>query len=490
MRLDCLTIVTCCTPSYATYLPEWAESLAAMTMHPAEVCIVLVGEDDQVEPQVAACLGVLAAAGIQARVRVIGPSNIGHARNVAVSMASTEWVQHFDCDDLAMPHMLEEARKYMRDADVIALGYERSGDLASGPAIRRKLYRPSRGKTTLESGAPASGVSPFRRRFWERSPYPEDMEGGWDTALWLGFAHQNARFVPTGRHCFWYRQHADSTFNKRRLDTRKTAKVGTRLQSLRRGDMGTSLIVPLSDANPSSRQDSWDWLRQRYRALLPELEIVTAVYAGRPWCKGAAVNDAVARSTGEVLVIADADCWVAPHAIREAVEAVRTGAAPWVVPHGDVHRMDMESTDRVTALEPSAGIDQVLQGAELIRRPYRGYAGGGVVVVSRPGFDYAGGFPDQFLGWGCEDEAFAVALDTLLGPHLRLGADLWHFWHPQGPRNADVHYRRNRQLLASYRLASGDEDAMWRVVTGRPDRPMTVHYRRLKEARRRIRGAA
>src|SRR5690606_13153907 len=208
-----------------------------------------------------------------------------------------------------------------------------------------------------------------------------------------------------------------------------------------------------SDANPPSREASWAWLRRRYEALLPELEIVTAVHTGRPWCKGRAVNEAVERSTGEVLVIADADCWVDPATLRGAVELVRSSEAPWVVPHGSVHRMDEASTDRILEQEPDAEVSALFAAAQLIREPYRGYAGGGIVVVSRPGFDYVQGFPEAFTGWGCEDEAFAYALDTMLGQHARLEADLWHFWHPPGLRTSDGSYRQNRKLLRVYEQA-------------------------------------
>jgi hypothetical protein len=71
------------------------------------------------------------------------------------------------------------------------------------------------------------------------------------------------------------------------------------------------------------------------------------------------------------------------------------------------------------------------------------------------------------VGWGAEDEALAVILDTLLGPHIRLTAPLVHLWHPpQETRRHSPAYRANRQQLRRIRQVAGDELAMWAMVRG------------------------
>lgn len=461
MKLD-IGIVTCCTPNYAKYLAEWAASIIALKTKPTLCAIVVNGQDRKAAEMVQAAVKMIGDSGVLATWKVIPAANIGVSRNAAVAMADTEWVMHFDVDDRLMPHALCDIAALASKADVVALGYERFGDLKAGPANRTRVYRNSQGQATLDSVAPSSGVSPFRRKFWERSPYRTDMEGGWDTALWLGFAHLNARFVATKRPCFYYRQHADSVFNARRKDAQKTARVGMKLRSLRRGDNGVSLIVPRSQGDHSSRAASWEWLQARYRAQMPELQIVIGKHMGQPWCKGVVVNAAVEQSSGEVLVIADSDCWVDPATLREAVELVRTNRAPWVVPHTNVHRLDQASTEKRLLAPPTTELR--LAGVTYDRKPYIGYAGGGIVVVGRAALDYAGGFPTGFVGWGCEDEAFALCLDSLLGHHTRLGADLWHFWHPIGQRLKDAYYQRNRKLFQQYKSAARNAESLWHFI--------------------------
>jgi len=432
-----LAVVTCCR-DYGRFLDDWARSLVALTVRPELVGIVDAGSRDDTPDRIREASAYLEAAGIRVETRRIDSRNLGTARNAAVEIADGfEWVQHFDVDDTAMPHMVADFAELADRADVIPAGYERNGNLAAGPRNRRRLYSSSRGASTLRSGAPASGVSPFRRSFWERSPYREDMPGGWDTALWIGFAHLDARFVPTRRPVFWYRQHAGSTFNDRRKNERRTQFVGCQLAALRRGDSGVTVLVPWQPDN-GPRDAAWAWVRRRYEELRPDWQIVEGSCGAGEWRKGLAVQAGLAQARGDVLVIADADCVVDLEAIDEAIQHVRAGAA-WAIPHRLVHRLDSASTSHILESEPRG----VELGGRTIRKPYEGYAGGGVFVIRRDRYEASGGIPHRFSGWGAEDEALAVILDALIGDHVRLEADLWHLWHPPGRRGSHPRYQEN-----------------------------------------------
>jgi GT2 family glycosyltransferase len=459
-----LAVVTSCH-NYGRYLAEWTGSLVALTTWPRVVALVDNGSTDATPAQMEAAARLLRAAGLpDVRTERMALANFGAARNRAVELgAGTEWVMHMDADDTFMPHCLDEVARLMPSADVIPLGYQRSGDLAAGPSNRTRLYQHSRGQSTLKSSAPASGVSPFRRALWEHTPYRDDMPGGWDTALWIGFAHQNARFVAVRtRPCFFYRQHADSIFNTRRVNRRRGRRVGAKLQNLRRGRTGVSVLVPRRSDGGGPRDVAWAWLRARYEALYPEWEVVEGTDIGGPFCKGAAVADAVGRSRGNTLVIADADCVMSAEALREAVALVEIGEAPWVVPHTLVHRLDRAASEAVVALGSRA--DPPFKGA-YARKAYVGFAGGGFIVVDASAWDATGGMPMAFAGWGAEDEATAVILDTLVGPHVRLEHDLWHLWHPHARSDsAKAQQLANRVLYRQLASLAGDPDALFGVL--------------------------
>lgn len=461
--MDSLTIVSSCV-GYGQYLDEWARSILGLRKRPGAVRLLTHGnEEDRL-------LGIraferLAAAGLDAR-HDHSPErlDLGVARNRAVAMSSSEWVMHLDADDQLMPHALEEFAAVAPAADVIGAGYERSGDLRAGPSNRKRIYSPSTGLEALDQVAPCSGVSPFRRSFWERSPYRTDMRGGWDTALWIGFARLGARFRPTSRPVFWYRQHADSVFNRRRKVRDWTYLiVTTQLRCLRRYPGGVSVLVPRDERGGSGRSEGWRAVRRHYETHHPSWELVEGLSSADRWSKGEAVADALSRATGSLLVIADADCLIPPAQLEASVELVRSGQAPWAVPHGRVLRLSPATTASwISALDgnptafPPATVE--IDDGALARPAYAGYAGGGVFVAPRAVYEASGGIPLAFRGWGSEDQAIGAILDCLAGPHHRGSADLVHLWHePQRTKGTQTGNHQRYAAVASAARRSPDE---------------------------------
>lgn len=173
---------------------------------------------------------------------------------------------------------------------------------------------------------------------------------------------------------------------------------------------------------------------KRVRGLYPWP--VTVALGGSPWSKAAAAMPAVTSSSADVVVLADADVWT--DGIHEAVREVEAGAA-WGVPHRGVYRLTEASTANLVLGEP-------WEHLETCERPYLGVEGGGVVVTHRSLLMQVPLDP-RFVGWGSEDEAWAIALRTILGPPWRGKAPLVHLWHPPQPRIS-----RARGSEASWRL--------------------------------------
>lgn len=227
--------------------------------------------------------------------------------------------------------------------------------------------------------------------------------------------------------------------------------------------MSISLIVPLTSSGPE-RIRNWLWCRRRYEHFHPDWEIVVA---GDPeaggWSKGRAVDAAVAASRGDILVLADADLLIAPSALTRAVES--TSHEQWVVPHSAVYRLTEPAT-RSLALnhEPTSVEVHTLAREHLARRLYQGPAGGGYVVLTRQAYETVGGIDPRFLGWGGEDISFARALDTLVGPHERIGSPVWHLWHPPLYGRKRVGSPANEALAGRYVDAKGDVEAMRALV--------------------------
>jgi glycosyltransferase involved in cell wall biosynthesis len=445
LPVSTLGTVTTVGGRYCTYIDDWTDRLLRQQRRPDRIVVVDNGADNPARVKTA-------AERLGAHLIVMPWTvNYGRARNIGIEACDTEWVHHADVDDLLYPHAIAETYGYMPDADVIAWGW----DLAHGYRELKRIYRPTRGPSTLTSPGPASGLSPFRRTLWEQHPYRDDLPSAWDTGLWRGFGHLNARFVPTRRTMFGYRYHNDSVFHARQASGDRT--VGRRLAELAAHHPDeTMVVVPWRDQGCPHRQAAWGWCKARW--LDYGYPVVEADCDG-PWNKPAALNETIADLDCRTLIVADADVMIPKADIDRAVR--QSWTHPWVVPHGDVHRFGEQATARI------------YQGAEptpdRVMKPYRGLPGGGLFVISRQQWHEAGGMDRRFVGWGAEDEAFAQAADSLLGPHLRGTVDLWHLYHPPGLRTSHPDWQANADLWRHYKTAAGrGREAMKTLIGGRP----------------------
>lgn len=219
--------------------------------------------------------------------------------------------------------------------------------------------------------------------------------------------------------------------------------------------MTVSVVVPWSPGCPH-RERAWEFVRARYEGL----EIVTGDSPPGPYNRSAAIVNGARRASGDVLLIADADVFLAGELDQVVAEATRVG---WAVPHLLLHRLSPESTDQVIAGADWRGLPLSTDNRQ-DRRPYKGNETGTMVAVRRDVLLEVP--PDvRFVGWGSEDQAWAMALRTIVGKPWRGTDDLVHLWHPPQPRlTRVVGTEENRRLLNRYRRARQSVAAMRSLV--------------------------
>lgn len=181
--------------------------------------------------------------------------------------------------------------------------------------------------------------------------------------------------------------------------------------------MRPAVLIPFGGTCPY-RLAALDHITERHR------QAGRTVVVGRcegPWVKATAIADALDRTDADLLAISDADVWIDD--LDDAFTAARS--APWVVPHLPVHRLTGRATGGVLAGGPFT--------LDLDQPAYRGWPGGGIVVLTRSTYDRIP-LDSRFVGWGQEDNSWALALTGLAGPPKRLRGTLWHLWHPPSPR--------------------------------------------------------
>lgn len=213
--------------------------------------------------------------------------------------------------------------------------------------------------------------------------------------------------------------------------------------------------MPYRPGDPD-RDSTWAWIKTHHAHLHSGWEIVEGDTPGQ-WNKPRAVNGAVERSTGDVLIIADADVIPDPVALERA-----TTEGTWVAPFDPVYRLHRSASQQVLESWPTHRLKDPadwIPEADLARRVYHGTPGGGVVVLPRETFDLVGGMDERFIGWGGEDVAFGWALGALAGPAVQYDAPLIHLWHRPQDKTGWMP-DASQALNFRYRQADGDPTAM------------------------------
>lgn len=249
-----------------------------------------------------------------------------------------------------------------------------------------------------------------------------------------------------------------------------------------------SLVVPFRP-DVQWRADVWNWLHEYWRHELPEAEIIVSGDDNVPFCKTAAVNRGVARATGDVIVILDADCLTTAGVIRHCAKQIRTARARgerlWFMPYRRFFRLNQETSEKLLTMDPALPIvlkdplpvDCIDAGTES-GVPYGHWYGALIQIHPRESFEVTWGMDERFRGWGGEDVAFMLAVDTLYARHKTVDAPVYHVWHPsikgtwaktrqwEGQPKPEM----NDKLTTQYEAAFNDPKLMRRLVDGDPVR--------------------
>jgi len=249
---------------------------------------------------------------------------------------------------------------------------------------------------------------------------------------------------------------------------------------------GISLLVPYRNDGGEGRRDNWDWLRQYWEHTLPEAEIILGDAPGNPFSKTCAINAAFRKSTGDVLVQIDADCYIDPAVILDCAKEIRIGRgrAPreevWFVPFRHLYRLNRPSTLLLIGSDPC---DPFRFGSPPDEEDVGPTSGSGfghwygalIQIYPREAFEMVHGMDARFRGWGGEDISFTFVLDTLFGEHRTTDNQvltLFHTIQAKPKTNPDLlrlwdgqeDPRKNWNLAGRYRTALRNPEVMRGIV--------------------------
>jgi cellulose synthase/poly-beta-1,6-N-acetylglucosamine synthase-like glycosyltransferase len=191
-------------------------------------------------------------------------------------------------------------------------------------------------------------------------------------------------------------------------------------------------------------------------ALAKNIKYLHAYNPG-PFNKSWGMNVAFRQSSGDILIVSDADMLIQAVDLQRAVSACEKEMDA-VRPYGVLIDMTADETK------------EFLQHGELPDVPAeeRGYdrehvkeslcTAGGIYIITREFFVRSGGMDERFSGWGGEDDAMSVKMQSMsLRVAIARNATGWHLWHPRSERYDHDGYQLNRNLLQHYQQLSKNE---------------------------------
>ena len=207
-------------------------------------------------------------------------------------------------------------------------------------------------------------------------------------------------------------------------------------------------------------------------------------------------------------MIVDADVYISVESILECAKEIRNaekkGRKLWFIPYRQLYRLTTYASKKVLNSDPKSPFTfssppkekyytnkTEFQGTPVSRIGH--WYGAMIQIMSRKAFYEVGGWDWRFSGWGGEDHAAMVAMDTLYGPHKTLPSQVLHLYHPMiisGNSDDAVNKRRlwtnqkevgaNDALSGRYYYSNGNPERMRKLVNEFKDKNLNIQPQKNK----------
>lgn len=225
-----------------------------------------------------------------------------------------------------------------------------------------------------------------------------------------------------------------------------------------------SIVIAYRDMGDEHRRRAFSYVPPWYGRLRDWEVVVESGASDATFTRASAINAAVRRATGDVIVQVDPDSLVTSHAVRLAATMATDDGL--VVAHDQYLYLGRRATADVLA----GGRDPFLVlPADCESHGEGGF--GNVVAFNRRTWEQSGGFDERFGLWGGDDAAFRYATEAFTGaPVRRVAGPMVHLWHPRLPQSVPgtPGYAEQFAILAEYRdAAATGPEAVKKLVMSR-----------------------
>ena len=211
----------------------------------------------------------------------------------------------------------------------------------------------------------------------------------------------------------------------------------------------TVILVPRRDDN-GWRDELWAFCRRRWEENFSDWPIFEGYHTEGPFNRSAAVNRASELAGDwDLALIIDSDTISDRRAVRASLRHAETTGTLGIA-HDRRYMMNEAATRRILAGDRGNWTNK--RNVQVVYKDSVSCA----VAVRRDAWDLVGGFDERFMGWGFEDTAFRIAVESITGVKLRTErADCFHLWHPLSPETSKSSptYTANHILKRRYDMA-------------------------------------
>ncbi|MGL5557768.1 MAG: galactosyltransferase-related protein [Paraclostridium dentum] len=205
-----------------------------------------------------------------------------------------------------------------------------------------------------------------------------------------------------------------------------------------------SIIIPFK-TDGLDRERNWKWLKKRYEALMPEAELCIDDLDVTPYCKSASINNAVRKSTKEILLIVDADIIMSVKDLEKAINEVYDKG---IVAPSRLVKFSENATNTILQSN-NFNIDDSL--IDMNTQVFNSISSG-ICIIKKEIFKKCGGYDEKFKGWGNEDVAFSMCMHRVNGPIYRMtNFTMYHLYHQLDTNHITAdNFIRNNILLNTF----------------------------------------
>lgn len=214
-----------------------------------------------------------------------------------------------------------------------------------------------------------------------------------------------------------------------------------------------SVLIPLtaSAKTQSDRMRNLEWIKNRYKALMPEAEICIGESNIEPFSINNGYNNAIKKSTREILFFTDADIFFDPQDMKRAIDMLEEYRC--IVPFQKYIKLSKEVSDSILSGAYNINTNDIELKNSLLRFDslnmndsynFTGY----LTLIKKEDFKLCGGGVDErFKGWGRCDDAFRLTFEHVFGGFKRpINMSVYHLNHSLSERN-NPYLEYNTKLL-------------------------------------------